>query len=936
MVIIKLVLKRWLLFVACGMTPTMICLKRSIPLLFFVASSIAFAPTAFAQIQPRLFIPGALRAAVRPECPNQGGLLDSVSVPVGQSLNLSVVISSPAPPGGAVFQLSSDNPAYVAAGDKTQGFLPIVTIPSGQTQSNQFTIWGMSVGQTKLRITPLTPGFGAGAFPLGAWDVNKSGAGDAEKFVDANDPSKPCRDAGSSSLTSTPGVQANCGNTVQGVASDGLNALLLRTLSGLPGTSCFEIVSMSSLDPGAIQTPLITTQSVSGLNYGFSYYTPPSYYGDSSDSRTVTVEFTFTPNIGNGNTSRLRASTTIVRPPVMLIHGVWSNGNGWNSDYLRKDKGKTYTTFPGDYNRTNGSSFSVNQPQVKNFINQALTRFRQKGYAGTQADVIAHSMGGLLTRLYADSSDFKRPDNLNSGDVHRLITLDTPHFGSNFANLLVALHRAKPAKTESTVLDITNGGIIVNGAVCDLAENSPALQGLSGGTSLKAQVITATGGPAGTPASPAKYWGDATIFGIKSFERALTEQYGTSWTVDAEGNPYCLSYEYYFPQATVDGFRFREMNDAVVPLPSQQGGLGGVDGGNLLHFALHDSIPDWVPGIHRGVTDNGPVAAQAFQLLDGPDSNLADALPAVPSDGIGDPKTVPGRGAPLDQQDYASQCSSGGSMKPAKANAILVRTAGAAQSLSTGAKSAVAADPRVNLISPAAGAIFAPGDKINITVELTPPLTAANTVGAGLMGLTHVFAAWTTGLRFSVTFTLPPGFTGPLTITPDFTDTSGNYFTGTPVVVSIKPASPPDSIALQRHDFLLAPGASSQQLYLNGTYADGSVLDITSSLTGTTYTTTDSSVVTVSSDGLVQIIGPGFAVITAKNGSLSDFTTVVVEDPTNPLPPADFTSQVTMRSLRSVSGASGLSEVPGFSDAVVGDSTHGINLWPAGRGTARL
>jgi hypothetical protein len=111
MVIIKLVLKRWLLFVACGMTPIMICLKRSIPLLFFVASSIAFAHTAFAQIQPRLFIPGALRAAAVPGCPNQGGLLNSISVPVGQPLNLSVVISSPAPRGGAVFQLSSDNPA---------------------------------------------------------------------------------------------------------------------------------------------------------------------------------------------------------------------------------------------------------------------------------------------------------------------------------------------------------------------------------------------------------------------------------------------------------------------------------------------------------------------------------------------------------------------------------------------------------------------------------------------------------------------------------------------------------------------------------------------------------------------------------------------------------------------------------------------------------
>ena len=118
--------------------------------------------TVCAQDQPRPFIPegpgtNSVTPNAVPGCPNQGGLLDSISVPVGQPLRLSVVIGAPAPQGGAVFRLSSDNPAFVAAGDTRQGFLPIVTIPQGQTVSNQFTIFGISVGQTLLRITPLTP-----------------------------------------------------------------------------------------------------------------------------------------------------------------------------------------------------------------------------------------------------------------------------------------------------------------------------------------------------------------------------------------------------------------------------------------------------------------------------------------------------------------------------------------------------------------------------------------------------------------------------------------------------------------------------------------------------------------------------------------------------------------------------------------------------------
>ena len=804
---------------------------------------------------------------------------------MGQPLNLAVVIGVPAPQGGAVFQLSSDNPAFVAAGDTRQGFLPIVTIPAGQTVSNRFTLFGISVGQTRLRITPLTPGFITSSFPLGAWDVNKSGSGIDQKFLDANNPTKACRDAGAAMFTTNSQLQATCGLPVKGVASDGVNALLLRTVSGLTGTGCFEIVSTSSQDQGTVQTPLTTTQPVSALHYGFSYYTPPSFYGDSSESRTLTVEFTFTPNIGNGNTTRLRAQVKIVRPPVMLIHGVWSDGSSWNSDYVRNDQ--THTTYAGDYKSTNGSAFATNQTKVQGYINQALTNFRRKGYAGTQADVIAHSMGGLLTRLFAGTPNYMRPENLNKGDVHRLITLDTPHFGSNFANLLVGLHRVNPAKAESTVSGIT-GGSIVRGAVCDLSENSPALAVLAGGTSLKAQVITATGGPAGTPASPAPYWGGATFLGLKSFERALTERYCTNYMIDPfSGEPVCLSFAFHFPQATVDGFRFREMNDAVVPLSSQQGGLGGVNFTEYIHF----HIPG-IPGIQRGITDGSNVATRAFQILDGPDSGVASALPGVLSNGTGTPRTVPGRGAPLDQQDYANQCGPGGPIRGAatpfgsqmffdtKADDSEVKTA--------------AVDPRINLTSPAAGTIFAPGDTVNMVVELLPPLTAGNTVGATLDNLTHVDAIWTNGLTFLASFVVPTGISGPLTITPDFTDTDGNHFTGAPVVVGVRPSEAPVTIALQQHNFIVAPGADSQQLYLNGTYADGSVLDLTSPFTGTTYTTSNESVITVNGEGLVQIVGEGFGSIAARNGNRSDFATFVVEDLANPLAPADLTSQVTI------------------------------------------
>ncbi len=88
-----------------------------------------------------------------------------------------------------------------------------------------------------------------------------------------------------------------------------------------------------------------------------------------------------------------------------------------------------------------------------------------------------------------------------------LVTLDTPHAGASLANLIVSMaanslvfNAIGPLITG--VASIFNApGQVDAGAICDLSENSPALQGLNGGTNLKSQVVTGTGGPAGTPLS---------------------------------------------------------------------------------------------------------------------------------------------------------------------------------------------------------------------------------------------------------------------------------------------------------------------------------------------------------------------------------------------------------------------------------------------------
>ncbi|MGC2110837.1 MAG: hypothetical protein WA655_15055 [Candidatus Korobacteraceae bacterium] len=802
-------------------------------------------------------------------CPNQGGIITSISVPVGQPgaqpLSLAILIPYPAPPGGYYFQVASEDPSIAAAGDPTQGLLPVVYIPEGQTESNAFLLYGISVGGTLLDVIPETPDILPFSVPTTAWDVDPGGDPNFSKFLNANYPGGlTCRDPGSPDLSSDPGILSVCGAPAQGIASDGVTQLLMRTVAGLPGTACYEVTSSGPPDQGMIQNQVVNTQSLGSGDYAFSFYQAPEGYGDSSASRTVQVEFYFTPSLGYGNTSTITTSLTVVRPPLLLIHGLWGSPSSWPSLWDRS--GQSYVTQRADYSSTNAANYSTNYPKVQNFTATTLQAELDKGYAATQVDVTAHSMGGLLTRLYSGSPQFKRPDNFNMGDVHRLVTLDTPHFGASTANLLVSLNNnSLPFRILGGVgaafQAIGFGSFtLYQGAVCDLAENSAALQGLSGGTTLPSQVITATGGPPGAPNGGNYMTAIEVLLDLPICLPSFP--------------PICLPGTHLFPQDVVNGFRFRENNDAIVPLSSEQGGLGGTNYPTL---------------IHTNVTGSSAVSGQVFPLLDGPDSGFSGTLPPVPSDGLGNPLTVPGRGVQLDQQDYAAQCHPGGPMNPNGPGSL--HTAGKPLALGVGK---LAADQRVKVTSPANGQRFAPGDTVNAVVTLTAPLQAnAGYLSVGAPGLGVLDGTNYNGTTYQVSFVLPNNYAGPLTLTPDVVDSNDNPIEGVAATINVRPTSPPLSLTLVEggYNHLLTSNATAR-VYVTGNYSNGVQRDLTSSVTGTTYQSSNTNVLTVDSEGNVQAKAFGTATITAQNSGLKAFAAFDVEDPANPLSPQDLTSGI--------------------------------------------
>ena len=124
----------------------------------------------------------------------------------------------------------------------------------------------------------------------------------------------------------------------------------------------------------------------------------------------------------------------ISRNGLFLLHGLNSSRECFFPfrEYLLQTAKNYFVNqiYLGDYNSTNTSSFEDNTHKnevVKKGLHQLFENMLKVGIASTKYDMVGHSMGGILERLYIQEVD---------GDhTNRLITLNTPHFGSILGNV---------------------------------------------------------------------------------------------------------------------------------------------------------------------------------------------------------------------------------------------------------------------------------------------------------------------------------------------------------------------------------------------------------------------------------------------------------------------------------------------------------------------
>lgn len=137
----------------------------------------------------------------------------------------------------------------------------------------------------------------------------------------------------------------------------------------------------------------------------------------------------------------------IAPKPLILVHGLWSNWKAWDSwqNILTTSHSYDWKAFPvgekpqhgqmktgeemGNFGPTN--TIAQNAEELARYIDYA-----QKDRNAWHVDLVAHSMGGLISRRYIHAAMPSYAD--GKPQVSRLVMLGTPNMGSRCADLISA------------------------------------------------------------------------------------------------------------------------------------------------------------------------------------------------------------------------------------------------------------------------------------------------------------------------------------------------------------------------------------------------------------------------------------------------------------------------------------------------------------------
>jgi Leucine-rich repeat (LRR) protein/pimeloyl-ACP methyl ester carboxylesterase len=601
---------------------------------------------------------------------------------------------------------------------------------------------------------------------------------------------------------------------VQGVVADSVSEVVMyypyaNTVTFTLPSGAGDNGELFSLDGTQHDKSSLTLSPVTGstgLQYVAVIYRAPSGVGKASGASDEQISIT----CADASDATVFADTinlTLERPPVVLVHGMWSNRSVWDAGgFTNALQENGYYTYRADYSADNASTFDpksnpLGVGAIYVAVNGAIADAHNRGLAATRVDVVAHSLGGLMARSYAQQSGYSSSINYNAGNIRRLVTLGTPHQGSPFGPLLW--------NNKSEVISL-HGLPITLSALFAIAQM-----------------------PIGTCHrdfdSASTAYADLTACSIPS--HAIVGLWSPGGSADYNALASLLFLLFHVTPSSSSLFGSSADNtDLIVEESSQLDGLTNPDLFDEFSGVIHADILGAIPFIGTFVgspteTSNKAIQDTVMSLLQSTENeNHFSSLPA------------PQIAAPIHQ--------------------------GLPESMQ---HDEPLANGSIQITAPSSGTVVSNGDSVTITItsQGTDPLQTVM-IWIPQIGVDSL----STQLPASVTVKMPTNLPiGSLSILAMARDINGGLLADT-LSVSVQDTGSAYGMQVVPATLSLTPSYSISTLEVTGIFSDGD-FDITQGSSGTNYATSSggSGVIQVSANGVVTAVKSGNDSVIVTNGA---------------------------------------------------------------------
>ena len=268
------------------------------------------------------------------------------------------------------------------------------------------------------------------------------------------------------------------------VSADGAIASKIELTQKITAPCIYELVDPTVefvdetytpvMSPTAEEHGVVTITNMTSTSVEFEYTHPTDQPASDEKYRIVRLA------LKDYNTMQAQYTTVgyvviwVHRPPVLMVHGLWGAAGTFSAMHQEFRQGGYYPwmVHSADYEATNASAFATNVNVVPAGIDALISQCRDSEHAAGKANLVVHSMGGVLSRLYLQ--------NAYREDVYRLVTCNTPHVGAQTANWLLDPAWDPLNDTICSILEWRKMPCY-DGAVEDLQVGSPANAAMNAG-----------------------------------------------------------------------------------------------------------------------------------------------------------------------------------------------------------------------------------------------------------------------------------------------------------------------------------------------------------------------------------------------------------------------------------------------------------------------